>query len=186
MPKAQFKLAIGPVLVHEGSTFTNDPSDPGGATKYGVSLRWLKSIGQDANGHLAGDLDHDGDVDITDIRNMTVNDAMALYESKWWNPYPFSLLDSQRVATKVFDTAVNMGTHRAFRLLQTALVVRGRQLAIDGLWGPTTTISTNLAEPTQLCLEFCTQQADYYTALVRHHPPFAKYKNGWLNRANWY
>ena len=55
-----FSKAITVILKHEGG-FSNHSSDPGGATNYGISLRWLKSEG------LYGDLDDDGDVDIDDI-----------------------------------------------------------------------------------------------------------------------
>lgn len=181
----EFKLAIGPVLVHEGG-FVNAKNDPGGATNFGISLRWLKSQGNELNGHLAGDLDHDGDVDIDDIRKMTVNDAMAFYETHWWNPYPFSNLFSQRLATKVFDTTVNMGTRRAFTMLQKSLMVLGNRIAFDGKWGPMTTLAANQTEPIHLCQEFCRQQANFYEAIISHNPAMEEFKNGWLNRAYWY
>ena len=39
-----FEDAIPTILRHEGG-FNNDPVDAGGATNYGVSLRWLKAQG---------------------------------------------------------------------------------------------------------------------------------------------
>lgn len=56
---SNFDTAIITVLRHEG-LFVNDSDDAGGATHYGVSLRWLKSIGDlDNDGFVDGDLDHD-------------------------------------------------------------------------------------------------------------------------------
>ena len=53
---ANFNKAHKFVAKWEGG-YVNDPDDPGGATNYGVSLRWLKSLGLDQ-----GDIDHDGDL----------------------------------------------------------------------------------------------------------------------------
>ena len=39
---SDFNDAIPTVLRHEGG-FENDVNDPGGATNFGVSLRWLKA-----------------------------------------------------------------------------------------------------------------------------------------------
>ena len=41
---ASFEAAIPTILRHEGG-FSNDPQDVGGATNFGVSLRWLKAQG---------------------------------------------------------------------------------------------------------------------------------------------
>ena len=52
------------VLEFEGTQFTLDPQDPGGATRYGIILttyqEYLKKIGQS------------GDIDKDDIENMTI------------------------------------------------------------------------------------------------------------------
>jgi lysozyme family protein len=41
-----FDWALACVLHHEGG-FVNNPNDPGGATDFGVSLRFLRSVGED-------------------------------------------------------------------------------------------------------------------------------------------
>src|SRR6266481_707309 len=101
-----FELAIPVILRHEGH-FVNNPADPGGATNFGVSLRWLKSQG------LAGDINNDGDIDIDDIKILTPAIAGEFYRTKWWNAYQYGNLVAQAVGTKVFDMSVNMGPPRA-------------------------------------------------------------------------
>jgi len=85
-----FELAIPIVLRHEGGLVDN-PNDPGGITNHGVSLRWLKSKG------LAGDLNHDGDVDAADIKIMTVEQASGFYKTYWWDKYNYGAIVAQMV-----------------------------------------------------------------------------------------
>ncbi len=47
------------IVAREGG-FVNDPDDPGGATKFGVTLDTMRRLGLD--------LDSDGTVDVTDVQ----------------------------------------------------------------------------------------------------------------------
>lgn len=75
---------------------TNDPDDPGGITKYGLSKR--------ANPDL-------------DIENLTLDDAKAVYKKRYWEPvatYKDDLLDQA-----AFDSAVNCGVGTVKKWLKT-------------------------------------------------------------------
>ena len=48
-----FDKCLKIVLIHEGG-YSDDPDDPGGTTNYGISLRFLKSVGLEL-----GDVDDD-------------------------------------------------------------------------------------------------------------------------------
>ena len=113
---ASFESEIPTNLRHEGG-FNNDPADAGGATNFGVSLRWLKAQG------LLEDLEQQDRTqdEIAVVREMTQEQASALYKSYFWNPNNYDAIDSQLVATKIFDCAVNMGAPRAHRIVQVAL-----------------------------------------------------------------
>lgn len=89
----------------EGTTFENDPDDPGGATKFGVDLR---SYAQD----------HPG-ASVADIRNLTGDQATAVYWNDYWQKFgceemPFPL------GEVYFNACVNCGETRAKSLLQQA------------------------------------------------------------------
>lgn len=182
---ADFKLAWPFILEHEGG-FVNNPADPGGATKYGVSLYWLKSVGDlDHDGFLDGDLNHDGRVDVADIRLLTPDTASDFYRRLWWDHYGFEKFTQQAVATKVFDTAINTGGIQAFKLLQRALNFCGGQLAVDGRMGPNTLLATNAVDPRRVLPQYCALQATFYRDLVAAKPVRAQFLKGWLKRAAW-
>lgn len=176
--------AIAKTLAYEGG-FVNDPVDPGGATHYGISLRWLHTQNIDF------DLDGDGDVDVIDVRAMTVEQAVALYLRHWWEPFRCGELPDL-VGAKYFDMIVNMGPHAGGCILQRAANVRlfrRRQdtLTIDGIVGSVTLEAVNTlcqgeAELTLLndVRRGCEQ---FYCDLIHKNSEFAKYKKGWLRRA---
>ena len=53
---------IAKEIVDREGGYVNDPDDPGGATKFGVTIGTLRQLGLD--------LDGDGDVDIDDYRGL--------------------------------------------------------------------------------------------------------------------
>ena len=177
---SSFENAIPVLLQHEGG-FVNHPSDPGGATNYGISLRFL------ANHPEIGDFDGDGDVDVQDIANMTVEDACNVYRQFWWDKYRYYLINDQTIATKVFDMSVNMGASRAHRILQASLnKTFGLQLDVDGIIGNATLGVVNACQDDveqALLTTICNEQYGFYERLIQNDPSLAVFRNGWRNRA---
>lgn len=97
MNLTHFKEGFQFVLKWEGN-YVNDPDDPGGETKYGISKR--------AYPHL-------------NISELKLIDAVYIYYDDYWSKagcseleYPFNIV--------VFDTAVNCGVGRATHWLKKA------------------------------------------------------------------
>lgn len=188
----RFEIAVQIVLEHEGG-FVDNKHDPGGATNYGISLRWLNSIDlEDA------DVDRDGDVDADDIKAMTERQAKYFYQKYWWNKYRYYLIEDLSVATKVFDMSVNMGAKQAHLLLQRSLRAQDRVLKEDGVLGPNTLLAVNGAHSRSLVVGLRCTQAGFYRALVmrnnalrkarvkkdgRNYEDFSVFLTGWLRRA---
>ncbi|GEO82287.1 glycoside hydrolase family 108 protein [Pararhodospirillum oryzae] len=179
--------ALAAVLAHEGG-YVDDPHDPGGATQWGISLRWLCLLDDDA-----GDIDGDGDVDADDVRALTPAQAGALYYKEWWAPLRCPQMPPP-IAIKLFDTAINVGQRRAVRMLQQALNAQRVQprLTEDGLLGPRTLAAVQapmwVQSPTMtkaLLAAMAEAQESYYQGLVDRKPARARYLRGWTRRARW-
>lgn len=173
-----------------GERFTQDPDDPGGATKYGVSYRFLKGLPlRDA------DVNRDGRVTWRDVAAMKESDAQRIYRNYFWRR--LRLDDVVRLVEPLglvlFDTAVNVGRLRAGRWLQEELNRRTRglghwdgALALDGLVGPKTLerleeakVSGNAFYLTEALL---LRRTRHYTKLAARRNWARKYLLGWLNR----
>lgn len=179
---AGFDHAIRVILKHEG-VFSNDPTDPGGATKYGISLRTAKALGDfDKDGKLDLDLDGDGDIDVDDIRTLIPQEAARIYKEVFWNPYPYRYMPKE-IAVKTFDLAVNMGSKQAHIILQRAIRAVGTAVAEDGALGPVTIAAIKASSPSALLAAIRSEAASFYRVLTTQKPKLKKYINGWLYRA---
>ena len=132
-----FDDALPIILRHEGgATVTDDPRDPGGLTKYGISQRAFPGL---------------------DIRSLTEADAAAIYRREYWDRVKCDSLPAH-LRLPVFDMAVNMGVVRAITLLQRACGV-----VQDGLLGPNT-IRAAERLPEALA-RLCAERALAYTGM---------------------
>ena len=182
---SEFDAAIATVIHHEGG-FVNHVKDPGGATNFGISLRFLDSVGDfDGDGWKDGDFDHDGDVDIDDIRGMTEQQAIGFYYTHWWEKYRYSHIHNQGVATRVMDMAVNMGGRQAHKILQRSMRSFGVLLVDDGILGAKTLEAINTTPPSLLEAAYRAQLDGFYRMLVELKPADRSvFLNGWLNRVH--
>lgn len=181
---SEIKLALPTIFLHEGR-YVNNPKDPGGATNYGVSLRFLLQTGDlDKDGWLDGDINHDGKIDIADIKAMTETDAARIYDLYWWSKYGYGKINSQTIATKVFDLAINMGEIGAHKCVQRAVrAVNGSVLVDDGILGQTSMGAINNVNPLQLLPAFKSEAAGYYRSIRLKSGNEQEFIKGWLNRA---
>lgn len=175
--RSLWERAVETVLAHEGA-FVSDPRDPGGATNWGISLRFLRAQGADL-----GDVDGDGDIDAEDVRRLPQDVAVELYRREFWDRYLYGRLP-EPVASKVFDLAVNMGPSSAHRCLQRACRACGFELVEDGVIGQETRrVCGSVSPPAALAAALRSEAAGFYRLLVARRPAFEAFETGWLNRA---
>lgn len=156
---AQFGPAITYVLQNEKG-YVNDAADPGGETNFGITKRQYPNL---------------------DIKNLTREQAIAIYERDFWKFGDFS---SQRIATKMLDIFVNMPPARAIKLLQLSLrsILAGPVVA-DGILGSHTIAFANAADEQALLDELKFQLVKNYLQEALAAPSETKFLDGWLRRA---
>jgi lysozyme family protein len=181
---ADLKLALPTIFLHEGR-YVNNSKDPGGATNYGISLRFLVDTGDLNNdGWPDGDVNHDGKIDIKDIKEMSVDDATHLYDLYFWSKYGYARIIDQEIATKVFDLSINMGAVGAHKCAQRAVrSVTAVVLADDGILGFQSLTTINSINPIQLMPALKSEAAGYYRSIRLKQNNEKEFITGWLNRA---
>lgn len=181
-PQQRFDFAVNAVLKHEGG-FSNNPNDPGGATNYGISLRFLKEMNIN--------IDHDPDIDINDVKNIHASSAIEIYKKYWWDKYHYEAINSLAVAAKIFDMAVNMGSKQAHKFTQRACQYCGHsELEVDGILGAKTLAALNEislhGREDDFKYELIHEQKWFYGHLAANDSRLNVFLKGWLNRAAWW
>lgn len=174
MPSQKFLTVIDHILEHEGG-YNDIKNDSGGATNYGVSLRFLQSINEDING--------DGQVDWIDIKQLTKKKAIELYYNNFWRAMYDKMPNG--IGEKVFDFAVNAGHMRSHRTLQASVNRLGGNLKVDGMIGSVTLSTLTKYSPASLMEAFIAEQSAFYQSLVKSTPKNQMFLKGWLNRAKY-
>lgn len=166
-----FFKAVEYLLEDEG-VWSNDPVDPGGATKYGWTYRsWVSMV--------------DPDCTPEQHRNITKQEARLAYKDHFW----LSVYDEldPALAGEVFNFAVNGGRESAHRSLQKAIRFLGENIRNDGDIGSKTLAAIDRLKQSRrgpdLRLEFIAQILWRYNRLTHQKPQLKKFIHGWIRRA---
>lgn len=134
---ALFDTVFNRVLGHEGG-YVNNPKDPGGETKWGISKRSFPWV---------------------DIKNLTRDGALILYRKYFWD-----VLKADRfvdgVAYQLADFAVNSGIPPAIKALQRSVGVKD-----DGLWGPISATAAEKVSETDMIMLILAERIELMTSL---------------------
>ena len=176
-------LHIAEEIVAREGGFVNDPDDPGGATKYGVTLATMQRLGLD--------LDRSGTVTVADVRRLSKAQAVEIFlEHYYLRPRIAEL--PQALRASVFDMYVNAGAN-AVRILQRLLCDMGQGVTVDGVLGPQTlraAQAATAAAPDYIADAYAIARRNYYFALADRRRASRKFartrsggKGGWIKRA---
>lgn len=160
--------AIRLILKHEGG-FVDHPKDPGGATNRGVTIGTLRRLGMD--------LDGDGDIDVTDLKRLTEDDAVKVYKRFYWDKVEADLLPSGLDYT-IADFAVNSGPSRAAQHLQRALGV-----ATDGDIGPITVAASQASDVKKVVDAVCDSRLRFMRG-IKGGAMWKTFGRGWQRRVD--
>ncbi|MCG7518405.1 holin-associated N-acetylmuramidase [Ruegeria sp. Ofav3-42] len=174
---------IATEIVGREGGFVDDPDDPGGATKYGVTVHTMRRLGLD--------LSSDGSIDQTDVRHLSKTQAVDIFVRHYFELPRLGLLPST-IQPSVFDMYVNAGA-QAVRILQLLLREMGCDVAVDGVVGPQTAQACERAarpDPVTFRDAYGIARRNYYFRLADRRPSSRKYarsraggKGGWIRRA---
>lgn len=157
---ASFDESIKTVLANEGGLVDN-PADPGGLTNWGISQRAYPNL---------------------DIRNLTREQAIAIYRRDYWFPL-YDQIASQGLARKILDLGVNMGTVTAVRLLQRGLgYLCAGPVVEDGNFGPRTLDFVNGADEQRLLQELRARAAKKHHDIAVANVDAERFILGWFRR----
>lgn len=170
--KKRFEKFIPKVLNIEGGLSFNK-YDKGGATKFGISLAFLKANGIDIN--------KDGKIDQNDILALDVDRAKQLYYDYFYSKMKIDEIKDEKIAINVFDMGINSGIVPAVRLLQDTLNRHGASLKVDGIIGAKTLDAVNKAEG-DINNTYCEERINYYETICLRDPSQRVFLNGWKNR----
>jgi lysozyme family protein len=155
---ANFEYAVSKTIRREGGgKITEDPDDPGGLTRYGISKRAHPEV---------------------DPRNLTLESAQEIYRREYWDPLRADSITQQPIAEILFDTAVNMGVAQAVKLAQVVLA-----LPVSGEMDSAMLGALNATDAPEFRAAYLLAKTARYLDLVRKNRKLEKYFYGWIKRA---
>lgn len=174
---------IAQQIVDREGGYVNDPDDPGGATKYGVTIHTMRRLGLD--------LDGDGSITPADVRALTRIQAVDIFLEHYFTR-PLIAELPQPLQASVFDMYVNAGVN-AVKILQQLLVDMGYSVSVDGALGPQSLAAVRAAfqgAPEEMVNAYGIARRNYYFRLADRRIASRKFartraggKGGWIKRA---
>ena len=148
------------LMIQEGgSAITNTKGDKGGFTKYGIAQASHPTL---------------------DIKNLTEEQAIKIYNKEYWTPAHCPDLKSELQYIH-FSCTVNCGVGAAAKILQKAAKVNA-----DGVIGAET---LNAAKNVTI-QEYAIEWSNRYNEIIERDATQAKWQKGWQNRIDtvldWY
>jgi lysozyme family protein len=125
------------IIGHEGN-YVNNPNDPGGETKFGISKRAYPNL---------------------IIRELTEEDAFNIYKRDFWNRIEADKLPDG-ISFQLFDFAVNSGIETSIRYFQRAIGV-----ADDGFFGPISMARAAITPEDHMIMNLNAERLDFMTRL---------------------
>lgn len=149
-----FDQAFDVLIGHEGD-YSDDPADPGGPTRYGITEDVARQEGYHG-----------------DMQRLPLELAKRIYRERYWNPVRADELPA-KIRYLVFDAAVNSGPGQSIRWLQRAVGA-----TVDGKIGPQTLNAVSAVNAEFLYRKLLGQRLRLMTDLTI----WQRFGRGWARR----
>lgn len=156
-----FEKAFEETIGLEGN-YSNNPKDPGGETKYGITKR---------------------DYPTLDIKNLTLAQAQEIYKRDFWDRMALDLVEDVDIACEIFDTGLNGGTVTAIRIAQRSCNALGYSIKVDGFMGHVTAAALNhlsVKDKDTLYVVLNCLQCARYVELTEKNEDLKTFFYGWV------
>lgn len=155
-------------LIRREGGFVNDPDDPGGMTKYGITARTFRTY----YGHWPTE---------EEMRNLSKDQAKEIYRRAFVTEPGFDQVQFPRVRRLLVDCGVQHGPEEGIEWLQAAVGAK-----VDGIIGPDTLrrlekVATYENGPEEILCRILTSRLKKYHRQSKN-PKRLKFLRGWLKR----
>ena len=150
--------------VRESGTYTNDPADPGGPTRWGITQETLAA-------------DRGRAVTPADVAALTEDEARSIYRRRYILAPGFGKIGDSLVRGLLIDTGILHGPETAVQFLQRAVGV-----ADDGNLGPVTLAAYFRQGTAKTFDRVLAERIASDGRQITHQPVKATFAEGWANR----
>lgn len=169
--KSNLDLALAYTFANEGS-YSDHPNDRGGATSgFGVTIgelaRWRKKP-----------------VTKAEVKNMTADEAKAIYDAWYWKPIGCDKIVNTGVAICIFDIGIVRGIGCPPKYMQQICNNHGAHLVVDGHVGPKTIEAVNAVNPAVFIRDFSAMAEAGFRSIVARNSSQGVFLKGWVNRSH--
>ena len=180
---ADFKIAYQKTSVVEGG-YANNAHDSGGETWKGISRNneknWAGWKIIDAYKKLPN-----FPANLKNSEELQQN-VLSVYKNSYWDSLNLGFISDQRMANKLYDTGVNMGTGTAGKFFQRVLNVSTKStLLLDGKIGPKTiSVFNDLSDRDKFMVWklFNCLQGERYISICEANPAQEIFLRSWASR----
>lgn len=170
----RFQYAMKTIIKHEGG-YSDEKLDNGGPTKYGISLRYLKSS------HIC--IDGDCSENANEIIHLTLTEADSIYYKQWYEKFHYDKIKNENLLTDIMDFSVNAGACEAHKLAERAINdISNKKVPISCALTTKSIDQINSIEPVLFHAGFQKQEEDFYYQIVKRNPSQKMFLEGWLRR----
>ncbi len=176
--EAIFNYAHAHVAKVEGG-LSDHKNDPGGITKYGISLAFLEDYAKTQNGRKVLTKLKMYNISRESILKLTKEQSKNIMYNAFWLSTEISKLPPL-LAIIAYDFAVNSGSYYACRLIQRAIGAK-----VDGIIGKETlakAYNLDIIEQKKVAKFMLEERVKFYQNLAKSKPKFNVFLKGWLSR----
>lgn len=159
-----------PLIFKWEGNWSDNKNDKGGTTNMGITLSTWRSQGYDKN--------HDGKIDVKDLKLITKQDVINLLKENYWDRWHADMIENQSIANLLVDWVWNSGVH-GIKIPQRVLGV-----TVDGVVGSKTIAKINSSNQEQLFNKLKQARREFFIQITRNDKSQLVFLKGWLNRLN--